>query len=216
MAYERISDDEFTKEAKAMNAAAQGNSSGGNSKWLEEFKKIKYVPISTKCTVVRCLGRLPKHFGSTKSETDAMIVCRAPMMTDKGFTFDVTFPDPADNPNHILNKIAKKVMEFDWIKQADGSSKIVYVHQLSHPESFKWVRYGGVPDIYISNSALFKDYDLATNTRLTYSNINEKLKKFANNSNNLSLTDSYSSSKEIILQYINDNINKEDYTTKCK
>lgn len=69
------------------------------------------------------------------------------------------------------------------------------------------------PDIYISNSALFKDYDLATNTRLTYSNINNKLKKFANNSNNLSLTDSYSSSKEIILQYINDNINKEDYTT---
>ncbi|QCT06485.1 extracellular solute-binding protein [Ruminococcus bovis] len=69
------------------------------------------------------------------------------------------------------------------------------------------------PDIYISNSALFNDYDLATNTRLTYSNINEKLKKFANNSNNLSLTDSYSSSKEIILQYINDNINKEDYTT---
>lgn len=146
MAYERISDDEFTKEAKAMNAAAQGNSSGGNSKWLEEFKKIKYVPISTKCTVVRCLGRLPKHFGSTKSETDAMIVCRAPMMTDKGFTFDVTFPDPADNPNHILNKIAKKVMEFDWVKQADGSNKIVYIHQLSHPESFKWVRYGGVPE----------------------------------------------------------------------
>lgn len=69
------------------------------------------------------------------------------------------------------------------------------------------------PDIYISNSALFKDYDLATNTRLTYSNINNKLKKFANNSNNLSLTDSYSSSKEIILHYINDNINKEDYTT---
>lgn len=69
------------------------------------------------------------------------------------------------------------------------------------------------PDIYISNSALFKDYDLTTNTRLTYSNINNKLKKFANNSNNLSLTDSYSSSKEIILQYINDNINKEDYTT---
>lgn len=69
------------------------------------------------------------------------------------------------------------------------------------------------PDIYISNSALFKDYDLASNTKLTYSNINNKLKKFANNSNNLSLTDSYSSSKEIILQYINDNINKEDYTT---
>lgn len=69
------------------------------------------------------------------------------------------------------------------------------------------------PDIYISNSALFNDYDLATNTRLTYSNINDKLKKFANNSDNLSLTDSYSSSKEIILQYINDNINKEDYTT---
>lgn len=69
------------------------------------------------------------------------------------------------------------------------------------------------PDIYISNSALFKDYNLATNTKLTYSNISEKLKKFSNNTSNLSLTDCYQSSKEIILQYINDNIDKENYTT---
>lgn len=146
MAYERVTDDEFEKEAKAMNAAAQGNGSGGNSKWLEEFKKIKYVPITTQCTVVRCLGRLPKHYGSTKSESDAMIICRTPMMTDKGFTIDVSFPDPSDNPNHILNKIAKKVLEFEWVKNPDGSSKPLYTHQLSHPDSFKWVYYGGVPE----------------------------------------------------------------------
>lgn len=69
------------------------------------------------------------------------------------------------------------------------------------------------PDIYISNSALFEDYNITENTNLTYTNLEEKLKKFENSNSDISLTDSYSSSKEIVLQYINDNIDKETYET---
>lgn len=141
--YERISDEEFDKEVEAMNAAANTSASSGNSEWAKEFNSIKYLALDNSPKAFRAVGHLPKPCGSTRNESDAMIICEAKMMTDKGFPFKLRFPDPMVDPNHLMNKVARKVLDFDWGDRPDGSHYKIMKYQESCPDIYNWVATGG-------------------------------------------------------------------------
>ena len=69
------------------------------------------------------------------------------------------------------------------------------------------------PDIFITNTFLLKQYGIEKNAKPTYQNIGELFEELQNSENNISLLESYQSSKEVLLQYINDNIDKEKLST---
>ncbi|MGN1131777.1 MAG: ABC transporter substrate-binding protein [Ruminococcus sp.] len=69
------------------------------------------------------------------------------------------------------------------------------------------------PDIFITNTSLLQEYGIDKSTKLTYQSISDVFEELQNSENNISLLESYQSSKEVLLQYINDNIDKEKLTT---
>ena len=69
------------------------------------------------------------------------------------------------------------------------------------------------PDIFITNTSLMKKYGIDKNTKPTYKTIGDVFEKLQNSEKTVSLLEGYQSSKEILLQYINDNIDKEKLTT---
>lgn len=64
------------------------------------------------------------------------------------------------------------------------------------------------PDIYFAQKNLLKDSGLKNTDSLTFKNLRSKLKQFTN-TDNLSLFDSYESSRDFLYRYIGDNIDAE-------
>lgn len=69
------------------------------------------------------------------------------------------------------------------------------------------------PDILISNTKVMEHYKIKSNTQLTYSNLLTELEEYTGKEQNVTFLEGYESSKDILLQYINDNIDKEKNTT---
>lgn len=69
------------------------------------------------------------------------------------------------------------------------------------------------PDIFITNTSLMEEYGIDKTTKPTYKTIGDVFEKLQNSEKTVSLLEGYQSSKEILLQYINDNIDKEKLTT---
>ncbi|MGN1126052.1 MAG: ABC transporter substrate-binding protein, partial [Ruminococcus sp.] len=69
------------------------------------------------------------------------------------------------------------------------------------------------PDIFITNTSLLQEYGIDKSAKPTYKTIGTVFEKLRNSEDNVSLLESYQSSKEILFQYINDNLDKEKKTT---
>lgn len=69
------------------------------------------------------------------------------------------------------------------------------------------------PDVYITNTGVLSKYGIKENKQITYDNLDKALNEYLNSDDETTFTESYETSKEIILSYINDNIDKETFKT---
>lgn len=69
------------------------------------------------------------------------------------------------------------------------------------------------PDILISNTAVMEHYNIKNDQKLTYDKLSSVFGDFISNNSKESFFEGYESSKNLLLKYIGDNINKENSTT---
>ncbi len=69
------------------------------------------------------------------------------------------------------------------------------------------------PDVLISNTKVLSHYKVDSSKKLTYSNLMESLKTYMAQDEKISFLEGYESSKDLLLQYINDNVDREKAKT---
>jgi hypothetical protein len=151
---ENLSREEMFKKAKEKVAKEQeealkkkANSSSGN--FTKEYDNLYYTGLEYgKDTIFRIWGD-PLHCDE-KSNESAHRVYRSRIIDDNDKICFINFPDKNLDPNFLLYRIIKKVLEVRWNntnRDADGKGSKTFVNEKIHPTIFNRVNKNNRPEI---------------------------------------------------------------------
>ncbi len=147
MGFTRTDDSEWEKELQQLEAADSSNNTGNsdNGEWLKAFNDIQWCEITKTYKPLRLLGRLPRSIEAVSEPTDPTSVVMFKLLGDDKKMHRVVLPVlSADTSNHLLYKVAKKVLDFEWVDDpAAGKKKKFYKHAEAQPEIYNWCTTGG-------------------------------------------------------------------------